>query len=649
MATILKRFTKGIVLRGETSDNAENVEGSLFQNSSDLRLKTYIEGAVRQVVTNSQSQVLTNKTIVVASNTITTAASGNLTATELNTALSELQTDIDTRALDSAFTSHTGASSGVHGVTGSVVGTSDSQALTNKTIVAASNTITTAASGNLAAIELNAALAELQGDIDTRALSIGGSIQSPVRLDVKKDTKANLVTYASTAANGQLVFATDSKEMFQVLDGALVSVGSGGASNVDALLVQTFDQNVLTDFTQTGLALVTTNPMNGAQSARLIHQAATTQSFKYVKAVDPKYRGKNLTMSFQVRSSATAGNVTLDVYDETNAANLILSQAITLGSSTISATTNSNTTLSGISSSDINKIKVGETITGSGIPTGTTITAISISALTATISQAATASATVTLKNSDLPQKQSASFDVPNNCASLSYTISALAESGLPETYVDDVVITLTSAALTSTSVTVPVNNNTEPTVVSSPTFTNLGTPTNVNIFWHRDGSHMVLQGRFTSATGSAAEAQLLIPGGNSTSSILAVAQSSNVNLVGHAGRSSGLSGEISVIAKQSVNYINFAISNGSQSSLIPANGDALWSSGTQVSFYARIPIQGWKENETTSKTIPLTSAVFSNMTCVGPIPAGMTWSQLTATQRGAFRRGARIRRIYDA
>jgi hypothetical protein len=45
------------------------------------------------------------------------------------------------------------------------------------------------------------------------------------------------------------------------------------------------------------------------------------------------------------------------------------------------------------------------------------------------------------------------------------------------------------------------------------------------------------------------------------------------------------------------------------------------------------------------SGRLPLTSAVFSNMTCVGPIPAGMTWSQLTATQKGAFRRGARIRR----
>lgn len=44
------------------------------------------------------------------------------------------------------------------------------QTLTNKTIVAASNTITTAASGNLTSTSLNAALAELQTDIDTRAV-----------------------------------------------------------------------------------------------------------------------------------------------------------------------------------------------------------------------------------------------------------------------------------------------------------------------------------------------------------------------------------------------------------------------------------------------------------------------------------------------
>jgi len=41
----------------------------------------------------------------------------------------------------------------------------------------------------------------------------------------------------------------------------------------------------------------------------------------------------------------------------------------------------------------------------------------------------------------------------------------------------------------------------------------------------------------------------------------------------------------------------------------------------------------------------PLTSAVFSNITCVGPIPLDKTYNDLTATQKGAFRRGARIRR----
>ena len=45
------------------------------------------------------------------------------------------------------------------------------------------------------------------------------------------------------------------------------------------------------------------------------------------------------------------------------------------------------------------------------------------------------------------------------------------------------------------------------------------------------------------------------------------------------------------------------------------------------------------------SGKLPLTSALFSNITCVGPIPLDKTYNDLTATQKGAFRRGARIRR----
>lgn len=45
------------------------------------------------------------------------------------------------------------------------------------------------------------------------------------------------------------------------------------------------------------------------------------------------------------------------------------------------------------------------------------------------------------------------------------------------------------------------------------------------------------------------------------------------------------------------------------------------------------------------SGKLPLTSAIFSNITCVGPVPLDKTYNDLTTTQKGAFRRGVRIRR----
>jgi hypothetical protein len=97
MSSTLKKIVKGIWLKSESTDPTENLEGSVWSNSVSSRLKTYIEAAIREVVTNDQAQTLTNKTIVAANNTITTAASGNLTSTELNAALAELQGDIDTK------------------------------------------------------------------------------------------------------------------------------------------------------------------------------------------------------------------------------------------------------------------------------------------------------------------------------------------------------------------------------------------------------------------------------------------------------------------------------------------------------------------------------------------------------------------------
>lgn len=96
---LIKQFIKGIALRGETVDITENVEGSLFHNSTDQKIKSYIEGAVREVITESQIQTLTNKTISAADNLIVVASTNpNLTSVELNNALTELQNDIDSNS-----------------------------------------------------------------------------------------------------------------------------------------------------------------------------------------------------------------------------------------------------------------------------------------------------------------------------------------------------------------------------------------------------------------------------------------------------------------------------------------------------------------------------------------------------------------------
>lgn len=65
----------------------------------------------------------------------------------------------------------------------------------------------------------------------------GASIQAPVRSDVKQDTLANLVIYAGTAANGQLVFATDTKDYYSVVDSALVILAEGGSAGVEFSLL----------------------------------------------------------------------------------------------------------------------------------------------------------------------------------------------------------------------------------------------------------------------------------------------------------------------------------------------------------------------------------------------------------------------------
>ena len=130
---------------------------------------------------------------------------------------------------------------------------------------------------------------------------------------------------------------------------------------------QTLDNAAVADFVQTGMSLSTVNPLRGKQSALLTHQSAVNQSFKQTIVVDKFFRGKGLVFNLINRSSAYSANLTLLIYDETNAATLLL-ESINTDKQAFAANTASNNTISAIPSTIINYLAIGQTITGAGIP-----------------------------------------------------------------------------------------------------------------------------------------------------------------------------------------------------------------------------------------------------------------------------------------
>lgn len=262
-----RKFQKGI--RTKPTTDAATLEGEQRTDSADNKQKIFLDSAERAVVTEDQAQTVTNKSIDADTNTISNLETDNLKAGVLNTDLSGAATDTEipsALAVKTALAGQNEASeinydNTASGLTATEVQSaidevearvdSSETALSDHLADAVdahdASAISNVPTGNLAATDVQGALDELQSEIDalpakTETLqnktldstnTISGSIETPTRLDVKQDTEANLITYAATASDGQLCFATDTLKMYQVITNELQPVGGGGSTSFE--------------------------------------------------------------------------------------------------------------------------------------------------------------------------------------------------------------------------------------------------------------------------------------------------------------------------------------------------------------------------------------------------------------------------------
>lgn len=290
MSIIRKRFLKGVELIPEDLSSQDlSREGELAYDSNDDKLKYRNASETKEVVNTNESQTLENKTIDASStgnNSITIDSDSAKYNDTIETVISLLKSDgltpvenlqeaVD--AIKRALDNQNDASEIGYDATASGLDTGNDSSNVQDAIddldanvddlvtlsgVAENSTNLGAFTGSTITDDqdIKSALQEVETAIEARALGtdlqdhinataahgvgevVGTSeaqelsnkeIKDPTRLDVKKDLLADLETYALTASDGQIVFATDEQEMFQVINGELQPIGGGGSTQFE--------------------------------------------------------------------------------------------------------------------------------------------------------------------------------------------------------------------------------------------------------------------------------------------------------------------------------------------------------------------------------------------------------------------------------
>lgn len=166
--------------------------------------------------------------------------------------------------------------------------------------------------------------------------------------------------------------------------------------------------------------------------------------------------------------------------------------------------------------------------------------------------------------------------------------------------------ITISATASSSNVVFEGHATDTE-TTSYTPTITGFGTTTNVDFTYRRVGDSVEIRGKFTSGIPTAVEAQLSLPSG------LAIKTGDPIRLSGFGTRNNAVVAAklFTMLSTGDDTFLNMATVHYTigLDPLLPENGNLITANGDDFSFFATVPIQGWKVTDPLL-SVPVTNEV---------------------------------------
>lgn len=271
-----------------------------------------VQGAVEEVETHAQealtniSDHINNPTDAHDATSISVVPIAGVDSTNTQTVLEDLKEQIDAAAGLSVWGS----------ITGTLSNQTDLQnALDSKASQSAFDILNNTVD-SIASTYVDETSAQLVQNKDL----IFPAIINPRRTDVKSDTYNNLVIYALTATEGQLVYAYDIDKYFGIANNLLIEIGGGGAGSLDTI-VQYFGDERISDWIVSGGVTLTkeeTTPMAGEASYKLTLGATTGSVTSPSTALGSGQKGQLVAVTGLFTYNGTKGDIKVQLLDQSD-------------------------------------------------------------------------------------------------------------------------------------------------------------------------------------------------------------------------------------------------------------------------------------------------------------------------------------------